>query len=132
MRWTSAGAAAPPRSWPRFRLFIGLVGLGCCRFCHRWLWCFIFRLFIRLIILGCCRICHHWLCHARLELLGMWCQPSHRMWCPSGSVWQPKMCRTNAISARPFVPGGAIFHFAPRLGASTLRVTYPSRSGCEA
>ena len=60
-------------------------------------------------------------------------KPSHRMWCPSGSVWQPKMCRTKAVSERPCVPGGgAFFHFAPRLGASTLRVTYPSRSGCEA
>ena len=33
-------------------------------------------------------------------------KPSHRMWCPSGSIWHPKMCRTNAISARPCVPGG--------------------------
>ena len=37
---------------------------------------------------------------------------SHRTWCPSGSIWTPKMCRTSAISARPCVPGGAIFHFA--------------------
>ena len=33
-------------------------------------------------------------------------KPSHWMWCPSGSVWQPKMCRTRHYTA------SANFHVA--------------------
>ena len=30
---------------------------------------------------------------------------SHRTWCPSGSIWTPKMCRTSAISAHGHLSG---------------------------
>ena len=34
------GFGASARSCPRFWLFIRLISLSCCRFCHHWLWCF--------------------------------------------------------------------------------------------
>ena len=109
MRWTSAGAAAPPRRRPRLQLHLW-ASARC-------------GLAAKLAQPAPDQQQSHCVLPALINsgnlpaTLGLFGRSAdhtpgscfvanHRMWCPSGSIWHPKMCRTNAISARPCVPGG--------------------------